>query len=153
MHIQRGSKSDIEAMKKLFYDTITAVNVRDYEKAQIEEWRSTGKNKKRWEDLMEEQLVWVAKEEGNLLGFASLKDGNYLDFMYVHKDHQKQGIASQLYDAVEKEAHGFGSSDISSDVSITAKDFFLRRGFVVDAEQIQRRGGVEIKNFKMHKKL
>lgn len=77
----------------------------------------------------------------------------YLDFLYVHKDHQRQGIADKLYSEIEKEAIKRGETVLHSDVSETARNIFLKKGFKTIAPQTKIINGVEIKNYKMAKQI
>lgn len=44
----------------------------------------------------------LAISDGKIAGFSSLRDGDYLDFMYVHKDCQRMGVAETLLKAIEQ---------------------------------------------------
>lgn len=73
--------------------------------------------------------------------------------MYIHKDHQGQGIAHKLYSKIEMEAKLQGQPKLTSDVSKTARGFFESVGFKVITEQTVIRQGVELTNFQMLKDL
>ncbi|MNE47535.1 putative acyltransferase [compost metagenome] len=55
--------------------------------------------------------------------------------------------------ALELEAQKQHSKMITSDISITAKPFFEKKGFVAKAEQKNVRLNVELINYKMEKQL
>lgn len=151
--LRLANTSDLPAMIALFVDTITQVNRKDYTDAEIQEWTKTSKNTERWEKLLEEQYVVVAELDQNLVGFASLKDTNYLDFMYVSSQHQREGIANLLYQHLEKRAIALGAAQITSDVSITAEPFFSKQGFRIKKKNHNVRGSEVLINFKMEKVL
>lgn len=60
------------------------------------------------------------------VGFGSLAKDGYLDFMFVDKDTQKQGVASALLAEIERKASEQNNVQIYSDVSLTAKDSPLK---------------------------
>ena len=72
----------------------------------------------------------------------------YLDRLFVHKNHQRQGIATAICDELERAAIG---KQITTHASITAKGFFLRRGYRVVKKQEVMRCGVLLTNFLMEK--
>ena len=72
----------------------------------------------------------------------------YLDRLYVHKDYQRQGIATALCDRLEQSVSG----DIVTHASITSKPFFERRGYEMIKEQQVERNGVLLKNYVMIKR-
>lgn len=52
-----------------------------------------------------------------------MNKNGYLHSMFVHKDCQCKGIATQLLSAVEKIAKEYGVKEIKSEVSFTARAF------------------------------
>jgi len=98
-------------------------------------------------------MTYVAIRDGELVGFSDMDAGGYLDRLYVHKDVQKQGVATALLSKLEQEARKLGLSEIRTDASITAVPFFERHGFcILQAQTVQRRG-VDLVNYKMSKRL
>ncbi len=77
-----------------------------------------------------------------------MDSSGYLDRLYVHKDCQGRGIASALCDALEASVP---AEAYTTHASITARPFFLRRGYRVVREQRVERGGVLLTNFVMEK--
>ncbi len=148
-----AEQKDLPALKSLFVDTITAVCHKDYSPEQIKAWTASVEKIQRWTDLLNDQFVLVAQKTNTIIGFASLKDGEYLDFFYIHKAFQGQGIAKHLYAQIEKEAIHQGAKTLTSDISITAKPFFESRGFVSLKKQVNQIRGVELINYKMSKTL
>lgn len=151
MTIRKGNINDLDNLQKLFIDTITEVCKKDYNSKQISVWTASVENKKRWQDILTNQFVLVAEQESQIVGFATLDKGNYLDLLYVHKEYQRQGIALKLYTDIENEARRQGRTGLTSDVSKTARPFFESIGFEVVTEQIVVRQNIELTNFKMTK--
>jgi len=53
---------------------------------------------------------------------------DFLDFMYVHKDYLRRGIANALFKALKKENMHRGCKSLNVHVSITTM-LFLKHGF------------------------
>jgi len=145
--------SDLAEMQTLFVETIEAVCKKDYSPEQIKVWTSSIEHTNRWTDRLQKQYFLIAQIENKIVGYSSLQDKDYLDFLYVHKDFQRQGIADRLYNEIEIEAIKRGSTILNSDVSITAKPFFEKKEFKILLEQKNTINGVEIVNYKMTKDL
>lgn len=143
--------ADLDEMKKLYVDTIQSVCSADYTTDQRNAWAASVTKTERWLDIIETQFAVLALADKKITGFATLKDGNYIDFFYVHKEHQKQGIAKLLLTQLENRAKQLGISVITSDISKTARPFFEKNGFTVLAEQRNIRQGQELINYKMTK--
>ena len=97
-------------------------------------------------DYLLKQYTLIAEINDEIVGFGSIDKLGYLDLLFVHKDYQKQGIATALCNELEK-----GFSVINTFASITAKPFFESRGYVVVSEWEAERFGVKLKNFEMQK--
>lgn len=151
--LRHATQADLPALKALFVQTIQQACTNDYTPAEIKVWTSTVENADRWQLMLDTQCVLVAHEGDAVAGFGTLKEGNYLDFMYVHPDFLRRGIASQLLEALEKEAQKHSTATISSDISITARPFFERKGYVVIRKNHNERDGEVLINFKMEKSI
>lgn len=151
MNFRIAKQDDLAEMKQLFVDTIHSVCKDQYNESQLSAWSSSSQNDQRWQELISTQYVLIAELNDKIVGFASLKDGNYIDFFYVHKDFQRKGIAKELLLRIESEAASYGTLVLTSDVSMTAKPFFEKNGFLVVKEQENLRKDVVLINYKMMK--
>lgn len=80
-------------------------------------------------DLTDGREMWVAERSGRLLAFAELK-GDWLDDLYVHPDHQGQGLGSALLEVVKsRRPDGFGLWVFES--NRPAQRFYAAHGLVV----------------------
>lgn len=131
MKIRPAVPEDLSHIRQLYFDTITNINIKDYSREQISEWASFSKDIVGWEKRFSEQYFFIAELNGKITGFSSVTDNGYVDFMFVHKDFQRQGIASELLNAVEQIANNLKLPEITADVSITARPFFLSNGFEI----------------------
>jgi len=134
----------------LFRDTIQNVNSQDYPIDEIEDWSSWWVDHDKWEEKIKEQFFFKAIIEEKVVGFGSLAPDGYLDFLFTHNDYQGPGIAGTLIKKLERKARDQGNEVIYSDVSITAKGFFEKHGYVVK-RQLKRSRNKDLINFRMQK--
>ncbi len=153
MNFRKATISDLTEMQEMYIETILSVCKNDYNASQIQAWVSGVKNTERWLEVINTQFVLLAIIQNKIAGFGTLKNENYIDFFYIHKDFQRQGVAAKILTELEIEARNQCSKTITSDVSITAKPFFEKKGFIVKAEQKNIRLGIELINYKMEKTL
>jgi len=151
--IRQVTLDDLAAIQELFVDTVEAVCRYDYSAEQIAVWTSSIENIQRWTDKLLKQYFLIAEIDKKIVGFASLENNEYLDFMYVHKDYQRQGIADKLYSEIQAKAIKHGTPLLTSDVSITARPFFEKKGFIIITEQKNDIKGIEVINYRMTKEL
>ena len=148
MLIRPYRSPDCPALARLFFDTVHAVNARDYSPSQLAAWAPGPVDLPAWDRSFLSHTTLVAEEAGAIVGFADMASDGYLDRLYVHKDHQGQGVATALCDALEA---NLPAQTYTTHASITAKPFFLRRGYRVVREQQVERRGVWLTNFVMEK--
>jgi len=153
MIFRSATISDLDEMQELYIETIQSICKKDYNPNQINAWIFGVKDRERWIKVIKTQFTLLAVNEGKITGFGTLKDGNYIDFFYVHKHFQRKGIADQLLTKLELEAKRQFSKIITSDISKTAKPFFEKNGYIVKAEQRNSRLKTELINYKMEKEL
>ncbi|WP_436516078.1 GNAT family N-acetyltransferase [Ekhidna sp. To15] len=152
MDIRKATEKDLDQILELFVGTIQYINAKDYNAEQIAAW-SKAKNRSAWLEKLKTQSFFVAHIQDEILGFSSIDAEGYLDFMYVHKDHQRKGIAGLLLERVEKQAKSAKIERIWSSVSITAQPFFSNNGYQHYEDEHKMFSGVHFKNALMEKFL
>ena len=143
--------SNIEEITSLFRNTIQTVNTKDYSPKEIDAWSRGANNIDNWVKRIETHYFIIAKIANKLVGMASIDDGGYLDVIYVHHQYQGMGIAKSLLNRMIDRAKSLGHNKITSDVSITAKPFFMHKGFEIISPQLILCRGVVLRNY--HVKL
>jgi putative acetyltransferase len=152
VQLREATWQDLPEMLAIFRETIWHVNRAHYSEAQLGVWASAAEHGERWLQKLNQQFVLLAVKDGRVLGFGSLRQ-DYIDLLYVHKDHQGQGIAGMIYDVLEARARDAGMQALATDASISAKPFFEKKGFIFVAIRYYLLDGVEISNNRMVKSL
>ncbi|MDQ3194181.1 MAG: GNAT family N-acetyltransferase [Bacteroidota bacterium] len=151
--IRTAVEKDLSAIRKLYSETVREINSKDYSEDEIEVWASTSDDPHSFKEAVENQYFVIAETENELVGFSSIEKNGYLDFMYVHKDHQRKGIAKRLLEEIERKANEQNNYEVFAYVSRTAKPFFERSGYRYSGDKTDRYKGVVFINSIMVKKL
>jgi putative acetyltransferase len=151
IEVRQSVSGDVERITQLFYDTIQNININDYSQEEVDDWSSWKTDIDKWLEKMQEQYFVVAVIKNKIVGFSSLALDGYLDFMFVDKDTQGQGVASALLSEIERKANEQNNDVIYSDVSLTAKGFFESKGFIVERQQLKKSKKKELVNYRMTK--
>ena len=130
------------------------VNVQDYAAAEVADWASCGDIPGHWEELFS-HLHFIAATDckGGIIGFSAVSRDGYLHSLFVHKDWQNKGIGTLLLSEAEKTAMTCGATQITSDVSITARPFFEKRGYTMTKEQKAKANRLHLTNYRIEKTL
>ena len=151
--VRRYTPNDLTGLIALFRDTVRRINARDYSEQQVRAWAPDAIDARRWSHRFENKTVWVADLDGAPVGFVDVARDGLIDMLYVHADHQGEGIASRLLRTVEASAQARGLLRLFTEASITARPFFEHRGFRVIAPQRVMRWAQEFLNYRMDKPL
>lgn len=152
--IRQAQQSEAVELKELFQNTVLAISRHDYSHAEVEDWASCGENLSAIEDMIKTHYFIVAvNQQSRIVGFSSITPQGYLHSMFVHKDFQGTGIATMLLEEIERYAITAGIMRITSEVSLTARPFFERKGYVVEEEQKRKANQLSLTNFWMTKRL
>jgi putative acetyltransferase len=151
--IRRGTPDDALGIATLYQDTIKKINSRDYTPVQIQAWAGATPDEEKWRKRQTSRMTFVDERNGIIRGFAELEENGRIGAVYVHADHQGEGIASALLREVEKEAAARGAKFLSTEASITAQPFFAKRGFETVAAQDVDYSGQIFRNYRMRKQV
>jgi len=148
-----ATRKDLNDITQLFEETIKRVAKYDYSPQEIASWSDGAKNTDNWFKRIDTHYFLLVKVENKLVGMASIDSSGYLDVLYVHHNHQGQGIASSLLSRMEEKALKDGHRSVTSDVSITAKPFFIHKGYKIIRPQLVLCRGVVLRNYHVQKHL
>ena len=153
MNVRKFKPGDEPQLWDLFYNTIRFVNARDYTERQVKAWAPDFFDQKIWEKKMRTINPFIVVKDDILLGYADLQKDGYIDHFYCHYLWQRKGVGSLLLKVIENNAMERGITRLYANVSITAKPFFLYKGFEALKKQKAIIRGEELENYKMQKML
>jgi putative acetyltransferase len=145
--------ADAPLLAELFRDSVETLAAEDYGEDQRAAWAAVADDEDAFARKLAGALTIVASLEGEVAGFASLRDGRLLDMLYVHPRAARRGVGSALADALEKLAAARGAEEIAVDASDAARDFFAARGYAAYQRNMRELGGEWLGNTTMKKKL
>ncbi len=152
--VRKFSGEDTASLVSLFHETVHSINSKDYPQEQLDAWAPALPDLKKWRARFKTSKTLVAEFEGKIVGFGNLENElSTVDMLYVHKDHQRQGIATSLLKKLEKKLRESDTKTATAEVSITARPFFERSGYHLVRENRKMLNGKEFLNFIMEKEL
>jgi putative acetyltransferase len=151
--IRSYTAADAPAILELFRGTILTVNMGDYTKKQCEVWANSFTSIEDLHFRLTASFTVIAEQNGEVIGFGNVNDRREIDFLYTHKNFQGKGIGSALLEELESAAYIKRYEELSTEASITARDFFLSKGYLEVKMQNKWVRGTEFINFIMKKRL
>tara|TARA_R110002012_G_scaffold17930_4_gene66678 strand:+ start:49442 stop:49906 length:465 start_codon:yes stop_codon:yes gene_type:complete len=153
VEIREADLNDLPEITALFRNTILHINSKYFTENQLAVWASGANNEKKWTARITKNYFIVAEENNTIIGFAYLTQGNYLDGIYVHKDHKRQGIGAKLLRVIESQVMMAGFKEIKSDVYKTALPFFDDYYYEVEKKQLKHLKGEVFESYIIYRTL
>lgn len=153
MLIRPHRNGDVPGISRLYYDTIHLINSRDYTPEQVDAWAPVVPDMSFWKERLKKYRVYVAEEDGCIVGFTELDTTGHIDCFFVHHQWQRRGIGARLMEKVVATAGKEQMPRLFAEVSVTAAPFFREQGFVVVKENEAIRRDVKLKQFAMERWL
>ncbi|MCL4540405.1 MAG: GNAT family N-acetyltransferase [Bacteroidetes bacterium] len=149
MTIRRYRRDDLGAVLTLFHDTVHTINARDYTPDQLDAWAPSVPDKGIWHERLASSEAYVAEQNRKIVGFGNLSKDGWVDTLYVHKNYQREGIATAILTRLLEEAVEFDLPAVRVNASITARPLFEAHGFHLEWEQEKAHNGNVFKTFVM----
>ena len=153
--IRPATSEDVEEMANIFVTCVKTLNIKDYTDEQIEIMVTFCDAQSYLEEIKTGGSIFVA-EAKSIIGFASLaKSRGHIDDLFVDPDYTRQGIGTLLLETLEQVALQKQRSQLSVMASLTARPFYLSRGFeyVENSKILDVATGIEIPGVDMIKIL
>jgi len=153
INIRNYQDGDEQALRAIFFNTIRAINTRDYTEQQMAAWAPENYDKALWLERIRGINPFIAILDEEVVGYCDLQDDGYIDHFFCHWAHQGKGIGKALMNRLIDSATERNIRRLYSQVSITAKPFFEHFGFTVVKPQRVEIRGVSLTNFVMERDL
>jgi putative acetyltransferase len=122
--------ADTPMLAAIFVAAIQELTGDDYSEPQQEAWAAVADDEEAFGKKLAGELTLIATIQNSPVGFASLRNNDHIDMLYVHPSVAGQGVGAMLCDALEKLAGARGTKLLSVDASDNALEFFRKRGYV-----------------------
>lgn len=147
--LRKYKSSDCGEIIELFYNTVHSINKKDYTQIQLDVWATKNIDIGKWDISFLNNYTVVVESNGIIVGFGDISKDGYLDRLYVHKDFQRMGIATMICDELKNKVK---DKVIYTHASITAKPFFIKRGYKIIKQQFVEREKILLENYVMEKR-
>ncbi|USD52543.1 GNAT family N-acetyltransferase [Vibrio sp. SCSIO 43153] len=153
LEIRRFESGDEETLRTLFYYTVRKICINDYTDAQVSAWAPNIYVAEDWNKKIALLNPFIVLLDGQVVGYADLQPDGYVDHFFCHWQHQGKGVGTALMQQLIAEGARNFNHRLYANVSLTAKPFFERHGFIVAQQQSVDIRGQTLTNFLMEKDL
>lgn len=135
--VRRAKSSDAEAIHKAHMRSIQEVCSNEHSEEEILAWGHREYKEEQRLDAINNDLVWVAEDNGNIEGYGHFrifeKDGlkrGHIFGLYLTPKVLGKSLGKAIMNMILEEAQNEGVQKITLESTITAYDFYKKMGFV-----------------------
>ena len=151
--IRAYEPQDAAALARIFYHAVHVGTANYYTVQQRRAWAPQQPDAATWVRRLDGLITRVAVEGDAALGFMSARADGYLDLAFVDPNHACRGVGRAVLASLESEMRENGVALLTTEASLAARGFFLRRGWCDLAQQTVVKNGVSLSNWCMNKRL
>ena len=142
-------RDDCAACRAVFVQSVREGTAKHYTLEQRAVWAPLGPPTPAFCKKLEDQQVFVATHDGEIIGFMSLTSAGYLDLAFVLPRWMGRSVAQTLYERLAQWAKNHRLRHLSTHASHFARPFFARNGWTVDHPETVSRDGQSFERFAM----
>jgi putative acetyltransferase len=146
---------DAPALALLFHVSVHEAGRRDYSPEQLSAWSPAPPDPAGLVARASDGRIFMVAvdDAGAQLAYGDVEADGHIDHLYCRPDAVGTGVASALYDRLEREAIERGMTRLYVEASEAARRLFKRKGFTVEKRRDLTIGGVALHNYMMAKPL
>ncbi|MCW1914907.1 GNAT family N-acetyltransferase [Luteolibacter sp. GHJ8] len=129
--VRRYREGDHLEIGRIYHEAIHRLAAADYTPEQLAAWSNGKIDWEKWRERCERKQPFVKEIEGEVAGFMEMDPDGHIDCTYVNPVYARRGVMSEIMAAVKAEAERMGIKRLFAEVSITARPFFEKHGFVL----------------------
>ena len=133
IEVRRATAEDAAAVREIVLRALREVNARDYPASVIERLAATLPEK--IAATLGQAQAYVATDAGRVVGTARL-NGRTVTSVFVNPEDMGRGVGAKLLDAIESAARENSETTLELQSSVTAFEFYQKRGFAVVREDL-----------------
>jgi putative acetyltransferase len=152
MKIQKYTANDTTPLAEIYQAAVLKLAGDHYTPKQLQVWSAWAYESNFHQSLQKGEVLIAIKNE-QIVSFGQLFPNNHIALLYTHPSYAKQGLAKNIYFALENIALKSREKVLSVEASKVSKPFFEIVGFQIMEEEIAIRNQVEFLRYKMQKSL
>lgn len=155
MEIRRFRDADAPALAAIFFSSVREIGGRHYTAEQVAAWAPGLPDAEVFIRRASDGRTFLVAvgENGQPIAYGDLEANGHIDHLYCSPEAAGRGVASLLYEELERVARNAGIHVLFVEASEPARRFFEKQGFEPVGRNAFKLNGVEIHNYRMRKAL
>jgi putative acetyltransferase len=134
---RRATTADAESILRTRVAAIRSLASSHYPRAEIESWCAARTAESYYAEI-EQKVVLVHEQDNELVAIGQLNLATaFIEAIYVHPSHSRQGFGRRLLQALESAAAECGIRELALEASLNAVEFYRQAGYVLMPRETQ----------------
>ena len=151
MNLRQITIKDQLELKKVYFDSIQALDNTVYSQEQKRAWSSQVWNNSNFEKSITRGKGWLLSEKGIIIAFATRYPNNRIALFYCRGKFQRKGFGSKLLNKLEEEAKKEGLDCLSTEASLISYELFLKNEWKIIRKEKVIINNIFFERYKMTK--
>ena len=151
MNLRQITVKDQLELKKVYFDSIQALDETIYSKEQKMAWSSQAWNNPNFDKSITEGKGWLLCEKGIIVAFATRYPNNRIALFYCKAQFQRKGFGSKLLHKLEDEAKKEGLDSLSTEASLISYALFMKNEWKIIRKEKVTINNIFFERYKMIK--
>ena len=153
MNLRQITTKDQIELKKVYFDSIQALDENEYSQEQKRAWSSQAWENQNFDKSITNGKGWLLFKKGLIIAFAIRYPINRIALFYCRGKFQRKGYGSKLLHKLEDEAKKEGLNSLSTEASLISYKLFLKNEWKIIRKEKVIINNIFFERYKMFKIL
>ena len=153
MNLRQITTKDQLELKKVYFDSIQALDEKIYSKEQKRAWSSQAWHNQNFDKSITKWKGCLLNIKGIIIAFATRYPSDRIALFYCKGKFQRKGYGSKLLHKLEDEAKKEGLDSLSTEASLISYELFLRNKWEVVRKEKIIINNIFFERYKMTKNI
>jgi len=146
---RQAQKTDLPTLADLYRQTVLVNVPQYYTPEQTAAWAASLTESEQIQQFILSVTTYIAEEDGEIVGFAGIKEDGHVVSTYVRHDRLHQGIGSALMKTILAHAQRQGIQRLYAEASEFSLGLFQKFGFQLVGKEAVERGGIQFQRYQV----
>ena len=153
MNLRQITTKDQIELKKVYFDSIQALDENEYSQEQKRAWSSQAWENQNFDKSITNGKGWLLFKKGLIIAFVIRYPVNRIALFYCRGKFQRKGYGSKLLHKLEDEAKKEGLNSLSTEASLISFKLFLKNEWKIIRKEKVIINNIFFERYKMIKIL
>jgi GNAT superfamily N-acetyltransferase len=151
MNLRQITIKDQVELKRVYFDSIQALDEKIYTQEQKIAWSSQAWNNQNFDKSITNGKGWLLSKKGIIIAFATRYPNDRIALFYCRGKFQRKGYGSKLLKKLEEEAKKEGLDSLSTEASLISYKLFLKNEWKIIRKEKVIINNIFFERYKMTK--